>query len=345
VNGFVDEVTIEVKSGDGGSGAISFRREKYVPRGGPDGGDGGKGGDVIFIVKENLKTLSQLRQLRLFKAENGQPGSGARRHGRDGRDIIIYVPPGTLVKDAETGQLLKDFAEVNSDDRDAGGMFSAANEPESWVFLRGGVGGKGNWQFRTATRQTPRFATPGKPGVVKKLYVELNVIADIGFVGLPNAGKSTLLAKLTAANPKIASYPFTTIIPNLGVMHVYENDIVLADIPGIIEGASDGAGLGLHFLKHIARTRLLALLVDLSELSFRDAIQVLINELQQYSLELTHKKRLIIGTKLDIDGAQQNMDELKSLYPDEEIMGISAATGWGIVELKNRFLELVTKKE
>jgi GTPase len=323
VNGFVDEVEIEVVSGNGGNGIVSFRREKYVPFGGPDGGDGGKGGDVCFTVKKNLKTLFSLKQKKIYKAQNGFPGMGRKKHGKNGKDVIIEVPPGTIIREIKTKEILKDLKE----------------EGESWTFLKGGKGGKGNSNFATSTRQAPKFAKPGRPGIRRKIHVELNIIADIGFVGLPNAGKSTLLSVLTKANPKIANYPFTTKIPNLGVLHIYERDIILADIPGIIKGASNGAGLGIRFLKHIARTKLIVVLVDLSDPGFENAVDILLKELKSFLPELIEKKRLIIGTKLDILGTEENIIKLEKKY--DKVIGISSVTGKGIEECKKTFAGMV----
>ena len=318
MSAFVDETVIDVYSGSGGSGSVSFRREKYVPRGGPDGGDGGDGGDVIFIVKRNLKTLSHLKQKRVFKAKNGEPGKGRKKHGKNGEDITIAVSPGTLIKDFYSGDLLLDLTQVD----------------ESHIFLKGGKGGRGNSHFATSRNQAPRFAQKGESGKHRKLKVELNLIADIGLVGLPNAGKSTLLSVLTSARPEIAAYPFTTKIPNLGVIKYYDKDIVIADIPGIIRGASKGAGLGIRFLKHISRTFLLAFLIDLSDDDFHNTVPTLDKELRGFSRELIVKPRIIIGTKLDIAGTQANLVELKKLYNDDVVTGISSVTGKGIDELK-----------
>ncbi len=326
MQGFVDETIIEVESGKGGNGAVSFRREKYVPKGGPDGGDGGRGGDVIFVVKKNLKTLYHLKAKRVFKAQNGQPGRGARMHGADGASVEIEVPPGTLLKHADSGELIQDLS----------------GNVERWVFLRGGKGGKGNWHFRTATRQTPRFAQPGLPGESATLRVELNIIADIGLVGFPNAGKSTLLSLFTNAHPKIASYPFTTKIPNLGVMYAGDRDIILADIPGIIEGASLGAGLGIQFLKHIARTKGLAFIIDLGDPDYLTSFEILRKELSSYSEELANRKRILVGSKLDLDEAPQHLDELKKRYPRECIYGISAFSRSGLQELEAAFRTMVS---
>ena len=272
--GFSDETYIDIASGNGGNGCVSFRREKFVEKGGPDGGDGGKGGDLVFVVKDNLRTLAHLKIIRTFRAENGKNGSGARCYGRAGNDMEIPVPPGTVIKDANTGEIIKDLTGV-----------------DRFVFLKGGRGGLGNYHFRTSTRQAPKFAQPGEPGIEMRVGLELLVIADIGFVGFPNAGKSSLMNMLTNARSKVASYPFTTKIPQLGMMRLGDQDVVLADIPGIIEGASQGAGMGFKFLKHIARTGGLAYLVDMSEPDCLDKYELLRHELETYSPDLVQRGR------------------------------------------------------
>jgi GTP-binding protein len=322
---FVDEATIEVCSGDGGAGAVHFRREKYIPRGGPDGGDGGDGGDALFVVRKNLKTLSYLKMRHAFRADKGKPGSGQRKSGRRGQDVEIPVPPGTLVKDPDSGVVLQD-------------LFS---QDEPWMFLRGGRGGRGNWHFKSSTRQVPRFAEPGQKGVCRRVLVELALIADIGLVGKPNAGKSTLLSVLTNSHPKIGSYPFTTKIPNIGVCSLYDNDLVLADIPGIIEGASRGAGLGFQFLKHISRTNLIVFLIDLHDNDPGLSYHMLEKELGAYSEELTRKPRLMVGTKMDLYGAEDRLMELRAAVRDQDCLGISAVTGFGIDELKRTLFRTV----
>jgi len=322
VFGFVDETTIEVASGSGGRGAISFRREKYVPKGGPDGGDGGRGGDALFVVRRNLKTLSHLRAQRIFRAANGQPGAKRNRHGRDGEGVVVPVPPGTVIREASTGALIKDLGD----------------DKEEWLFLSGGRGGKGNAHFKTSTHRTPRFAQPGEAGTTVQVRVEIHIIADVGFVGYPNAGKSTLLSVLTNANPKTGDYPFTTRIPNLGVLRVGDTERVLADIPGIIEGASHGAGLGLEFLKHIARTSVLAFLIDLSNDNFLEAFPVLRKELDTYSRELEKKDRLIVGTKTDLPESAERLAELGRAFPEERLVGVSALTRQGIDTLISELL-------
>lgn len=323
VLGFVDETIIEVSSGHGGPGAVSFRREKYVPRGGPDGGDGGKGGDVVFVVQRNLRTLTHLRFQKSFKAENGAPGRGGRQHGRDGRSIVISVPPGTIIRDAATSVLLKDLGESGE-----------------WTFLRGGRGGQGNSRFATSRRQAPRFAQPGEEGGIARVQVELQLIADIGLVGFPNAGKSTLLSVLTNATPRIGNWPFTTREPNLGVLRRDERELVIADIPGIIEGASGGAGLGLRFLKHVVRTKVLLLLIDFSDDTASTALPVLMRELEAYGADLVMRPRIVVATKMDIVGAQARLEDYRGKARNEEVIGISAATRLGIDTLVARMFSV-----
>lgn len=324
---FADEAFIIVSSGKGGNGCVAFRREKYVPMGGPSGGDGGKGGSVIFEIRQNLRTLAQIRYKQTFKAKNGGGGEGSQRHGKDGEDCIIPLPPGCIIRDAETGEVVKDFG------HDTEGQF---------VFLEGGNGGWGNVHFKGATNQAPRTALPGKPGETRRLRIELNIIADIGFVGFPNAGKSTLLDHFTNARPKIAPYPFTTKIPNLGVLRVNEEqDIILADIPGIIEGASDGHGMGIRFLKHISRTSGLAFLIDLSDDDFAESYDKLQTELAGFSSELAHKPRIVIANKLDLPGTRERLAELRSRYPNMEIFGISVHSRWGLDEVRDAFIAMV----
>jgi GTP-binding protein len=314
---FADEALIEVFSGSGGNGCIAFRREKYVPRGGPAGGDGGKGGDVIFVVRRNLRTLAHLRYKSSFKAENGRDGEGSGRYGRQGADVCIPLPPGTLLKDGKTGELIRDFGKQEKD----------------FVFLKGGNGGWGNIHFKSSVQQAPRRALPGKEGQHRLLRVELQLLADIGFVGLPNAGKSSLLNHFTNARPKIAPYPFTTKIPNLGVLSLDDRDIILADIPGLMEGASRGVGLGIRFLKHIARTTALAFLIDLSEDTYQEAFSIVYREFAVFSLELIQKPRVLVGTKLDMPGAADRLAQLKKAYPEEKVLGISVFSGVGLPEL------------
>jgi len=328
--GFSDETYLDVASGNGGNGCVSFRREKYVERGGPDGGDGGRGGDVVFVVKNNIRTLGNLKLTRSFRAENGHNGSSRKCYGANGNDIEIEVPPGTVIKNAETGELIKDLTGV-----------------ERWVFLIGGRGGQGNFHFRTASRQTPRFAQTGQPGEIVRIGVELLVIADIGFVGFPNAGKSSLLNVLTNARSKVAGYPFTTKIPQLGMMRYGDHDIVLADIPGIIEGASDGSGMGYKFLRHISRTTGLAFLVDLSDDRYLEAYDKLAEELRTYSPDLLDKPQVIIGTHLDEEekNAPEHLEELKAKYPNNEVIGLCVYLDQGIDSVRKSFIKMVGENE
>jgi len=331
VEKFADEAEIEVASGNGGNGCAAFRREKFVPRGGPAGGDGGRGGDVVFTLRRNLRTLAHLRHRRAFRAGNGRDGEGRCRYGRNGDDVVIPLPPGSVLRDAETGALVRDFGKDASDFR----------------FLKGGRGGWGNVHFKSPVNQAPRKALPGKPGASRRLKVELRLIADIGLVGFPNAGKSSLLDKFTNARPRIAPYPFTTKIPNLGVLSFgggedgERRDIIIADIPGLIEGASTGLGLGIRFLKHLSRTAALAFLIDLSEDNALDAFGILQKELAAFSPGLARKKRLLVGAKLDLDGAREHLAALRERYPEETVAGISVYTGEGLAELARLFEALV----
>ena len=335
---FADEATITVASGKGGDGCVAFRREKYVPMGGPSGGDGGRGGDLIFMVKRNLRTLADLRYKQTFKAQNGIPGMGRNMHGKDGQDMVIPVPPGTIILDPDTGEILKDFGAPGPGGR-------PAVEGETWVFLKGGKGGWGNTHFKNSVNQAPRMFQPGKPGIERRVRVELQLIADIGFVGFPNAGKSSLLDHFTNARPKIAPYPFTTKIPNLGVLTIHDRDIILADIPGIIEGAHEGLGLGIRFLKHIARTACLAFLVDLSDDNWERAYGILRDELASFSPELARKPRVLVGTKLDLPEARERWDAFRDAHADERVFGISVFSDEGMPDLKEAFFAAVTEEE
>ncbi|KAL0265451.1 UNVERIFIED_CONTAM: hypothetical protein PYX00_011060 [Menopon gallinae] len=307
-------------------GCVSFRREKYIPKGGPDGGDGGKGGDVIFKVKSNLKTLSHLRSNSSLSARNGQMGMGARLHGKDGEDLIIEVPLGTNLIDAQTHELIHSFVE----------------REEVWTFLKGGIGGKGNWHFRSSRNQAPRYAQRGKEGLTRQVCLELSLIADIGFVGFPNAGKSSLIRALTNSSSKVGAYPFTTTMPHLGVLRCSWVDIILADIPGIIEGASAGLGLGLRFLKHISRTKGLAFLIDASEKGWIKNFAILVEELRVFDEELLNKPRVILLTKKD-NWFEDSLSIMKELYPLEKILAISCFTGEGLESVKVAFEELYSQ--
>ena len=323
---FVDQVRIEVKAGDGGRGCVSFRREKFIPKGGPDGGDGGKGGSVYFVVDEALSTLLDYRYMHHYKAQNGAPGLGKNMHGKNGESLELRVPPGTLVYDDESGELLADLTETG----------------KPLLFLPGGQGGRGNARFATSTNRAPRHAQPGIAGEARALRLELKLLADVGLVGLPNAGKSTLISAVSAAKPKIADYPFTTLVPNLGVVR-YGNfkTMVLADIPGLIAGASEGHGLGIRFLRHVERTDLFLHLVDLSCMQEGDPFdnfQMINNELKGYAEELASKPQLVVLTKIDIPEVRELAEQLREHF---ESLGfpvhtISAVTGEGLKSWSGR---------
>lgn len=325
---FVDRTRIFVKSGKGGAGCVSFRRERYIPYGGPDGGNGGHGGSVIFVVKNNLRTLYKLKMQKRFVAKNGQPGMGKQKSGKDGDDIIIEVPPGTVIYDDETGMLLKDFD-------------SAC---EKYVFLKGGKGGKGNMNFATSTNQAPRYAQPGLEGKELFLRIELKLIADIGLVGFPNAGKSTLLSVVSAAKPKIADYPFTTLTPNLGIFKIEHESFVMADIPGIIEGASEGAGLGLQFLRHIERTKVLLYVINLDSEDYLSQFHDLQQEVRKYSEKLSTKPYIIAASKLDIENGREKLEELKNEL-NNDLLGFSSITTEGIKQLLYKLKETIIQYE
>ncbi len=332
---FADEALITVSSGKGGNGCVAFRREKYVPNGGPSGGDGGRGGDLIFEIRRNLRTLAHLRYKQNFKAKNGLDGQGNKRFGADGEDCVVPLPPGCILKDADSGEILLDLGEAQA------GRF---------VFLQGGNGGWGNVHFKGPANQAPRTALPGQPGESRRIRVELNIIADIGFVGFPNAGKSTLLDYFTNARPKIAPYPFTTKIPNLGVLRVEDlHDIVLADIPGIIEGASSGVGLGSRFLKHISRAVGLAFLIDLSDENYLKAYPLLQAELEGFSGSLAEKKRIVVGTKIDLPESKEHFNELKKFIHENhkgiEVFAISVSERRGLDELKKAFIAMADSQD
>ncbi len=318
---FVDHARIFVRGGKGGHGCVSFRREKYVPKGGPDGGDGGHGGSVYLLARAGIDTLLDLASRHHWFAENGRPGEGGNRHGRRGRDMIIEVPAGTLVYDDDTGRLLKDLTE----------------DGQKVCVARGGRGGHGNAYYATSTNQTPREFQTGRPGQERTLRLELKLIADVGFVGLPNAGKSTLLSRLTNARPRIADYPFTTRTPQLGIAELPGfRRIVLADIPGLIEGAHEGVGLGDAFLRHIERTRVIVHLVDLGpppgSPAPDEAYRTIRRELEKYSPTLARRREIVAGNKLDLTGAEDALDALRGAA-GSEVLAISAVTGRGLREL------------
>ena len=323
---FVDYTKITIESGNGGNGAKTFRREKYVAAGGPDGGDGGKGGNIYFVVDPDSNTLIDFRYNKKYKAEDGKNGSGGNCYGKSGEDLYIGVPKGTVVKDAQTGKILADLSE----------------EGEKEVILEGGGGGKGNSHFATSTRQAPNFAQEGEKGIEKEVILELKLLADVGLLGYPNVGKSTILSMVTSAKPKIANYEFTTLVPNLGVVKTeYGESFVIADIPGIIEGASEGIGLGLQFLRHIERTRLLLHIIDVSGTSNRNPVNdyyAINKELKKYSEKLSTRKQIIVANKIDIMQDDTGFKELEKLAKENniEMFKISAATGEGLKELINR---------
>ncbi len=320
---FIDRVKIKVKAGDGGDGVTAFRREKFVPRGGPSGGDGGRGGDVWLEAGEGLNTLLHLRYNPEHKAERGKHGEGSNRYGRDGRDEVVMVPVGTQVFDAESGELLFDFTE-------AGQRYRAA---------KGGKGGWGNAHFATPTRRAPKFHYTGRPGGERELQLELKLLADVGLVGFPNAGKSTLISVISAAKPKIADYPFTTLEPNLGVVDMGDfRTFVVADIPGLIEGASEGAGLGDRFLRHVERTKLMLHLVDVSSLSGRDPVsdyEIINHELANYSSDLGERPQIVVATKTDAIDEPDRLEKLRerAVADGKEFFAISSVTNKGVKEL------------
>jgi GTP-binding protein len=327
---FIDEAKIYVKAGDGGNGCVSFRREKFVPKGGPDGGDGGKGGDVYFEAVAGKDTLLDFAGKHHWRAENGKHGGGKNMYGADGADLVIPVPPGTLIYDEDLGLLLKDLNEIGMKVR----------------VCRAGKGGKGNKAFATATNQAPRQAEPGKPGQERNLRLELKLIADVGLVGLPNAGKSTLLSRCSAARPKIASYPFTTLEPVLGIVELSDfRRFVMADIPGLIEGASQGAGLGHDFLRHIERTVILVHILDIMPTDGSDPVDnyhAIRGELRQYSEPLARKEEVVVVNKMDLDPDGTRLADLRDRLM-REVVPISAATGQGIKELTELLWQRVTQ--
>ncbi|MDT7897153.1 MAG: GTPase ObgE [Armatimonadota bacterium] len=327
---FVDEAVIHVKAGNGGNGCVAFRREKFVPRGGPAGGDGGRGGHVILLADPSVKTLVDLHLQRTYKAENGQHGQGSNKHGADGKDLVIRVPVGTVVYDAETGELIADLVKAG----------------QRVIVARGGRGGRGNAAFATPTRQTPVFAELGEPGEERTLRLELKLLADVGIIGYPNVGKSTLISRISAARPKIADYPFTTLVPNLGTVRVDNFSFVVADLPGLIEGAHKGVGLGHQFLRHAERTSLLLHMVDIAAVEGRDPIcdfETINEELRLYSPELAKKPQIVVANKMDLPNAHENLRRCLPYWRQRgyEVFAISALTGEGIEPLVYRMAELV----
>ncbi|HHV46931.1 MAG TPA: GTPase ObgE [Tissierellia bacterium] len=332
---FIDVAKIYLKAGKGGDGAVAFRREKYEPSGGPYGGDGGDGGSIILQGDEGIRTLMDFRYKRSYKAENGENGRTKKQYGRKGQDLILKVPVGTIVKDAETGKVIVDIKEHN----------------QTFVIAKGGKGGRGNAKFATPTRQAPRFAEPGRKGEERTVILELKLIADVGLVGFPNVGKSTILSILSDAKPKIANYHFTTLKPNLGVVRVdTEKSFVIADIPGLIEGAHKGAGLGLDFLRHVERTRVLVHVLDASGQEGRNPVEdfyKINEELFQYNEKLKEKKQIIVPNKMDLPESKEWLVKIKKEFEPKgyEIYPISAATGEGIEKLKYVMWEMINKVE
>ena len=332
---FADRARIIIRSGKGGDGHVSFRRELFVPDGGPDGGDGGKGGDVIFEVDKGLNTLIEYRHRRKFSAQDGEPGGKRRCHGANGEDIVLRVPEGTVIKEAESGQVIADMS----------------GENRRQIVLKGGRGGKGNQHYATATMQVPKYAQPGQPAQELEVLLELKVIADVGLVGFPNVGKSTFLSRVTNAQPKIANYHFTTLSPNLGVVDTDNGGFVIADIPGLIEGASEGVGLGHEFLRHIERTRVIIHIVDAASVEGRDPVEDIhkINkELEAYNPEIAARPQVIAANKIDCifdDGEESPIDRLKAEFEPQgiSVYPISAVTGQGVRELLFHVKELLDK--
>jgi GTP-binding protein len=319
---FVDEAFITVRSGDGGRGCTSFRRERFVAKGGPDGGDGGDGGNVILRADPGRRTLYDYRRQKLHRAENGKPGQGRQKHGRNGRDCILPMPPGTIVSNADTDEIIIDLTQAGKD----------------YVIARGGMGGRGNKRFATSTNRAPRYSQPGTPGIELNLKLELKLLADVGLVGLPNAGKSTLISSISAARPKIADYPFTTLTPVLGMVEPdFGEPFAVADIPGLIEGAHEGTGLGISFLKHIERTGILVHMIDASEIDPDlplACFELVNNELCRYSRTLAEKDQIIVLNKIDLPHAEEKAEAFcNAADGTRKIFILSAATGRGIKEL------------
>ena len=326
---FIDEAMITVRSGDGGRGCVSFRRERFIPKGGPDGGDGGKGGDVILRASLRKRTLFHFKFKKHFRAKSGKGGSGDQKTGKNGEDLILEVPVGTVVIDATNGRILKDLKEPD----------------EIFMVAKGGRGGQGNKRFASSTRRTPRFAQPGEPGQLLTIKLELKLIADAGIIGLPNAGKSTLISKISSSRPKIADYPFTTLTPNLGIVTTAKRKpFCVADIPGLIRGAHEGAGLGISFLKHIERTRALIHLIDVSGIDPGNPLeqyQTINQELLLYSRKLAEKPQLVVLNKMDITGVQETAGTFEAALPEIKVLKISAMTGEGLEQLINTIADML----
>ncbi len=322
---FVDYVKIYCRSGSGGAGSAHFRREKFIPKGGPDGGNGGRGGHIIIKGNSQLWTLLHLKYHRHVSAGNGAPGGKQQSTGADGKDMVLEVPLGTIARKEETGEII----------------FEITNDGDEKILARGGKGGLGNTHFKSATNQTPRYAQPGEKGIEETFVLELKILADVGLVGFPNAGKSTLLSVISAARPKIADYPFTTLVPNLGIV-AYRDDksFVMADIPGIIEGAHEGKGLGIRFLRHIERNSILLFLVPADSKNIKQEYEILINELKEYNPELLDKKRILAISKSDLLD-EELMDEIRKELPEIQRIFFSSLTGYGITTLKDTIWKLL----
>ena len=330
---FIDEAIITVQSGKGGRGCVSFRREKYIPRGGPDGGDGGKGGDVILKSTSRRRTLYPFQFKRQFKAKDGAHGQGQQKTGRNGSDLIVEIPPGTLVKDADTNEILKDFTTAG----------------EFYSVVKGGKGGLGNARFKSSTNRTPRYSQPGQPAQSRELKLELKLLADVGIIGLPNAGKSTLLSSISSATPKIGDYPFTTLTPTLGVVETgWAEPFVVADIPGLIAGAHQGAGLGIRFLRHIERTRILIHLLDAQTIDPQRplaAYETVNRELQFFNPNLTQKSQIVVLNKMDLPESKTAATAFMDALDDQPVLLISAAKKTGLEKLISRILELLERSD
>ena len=322
---FIDYAKIELQAGNGGNGIVSFHREKYIDKGGPSGGDGGKGGDIVFVTNSNLHTLQDIRYRRLYKAKNGQSGGSNKKTGKSGEDLIIEIPCGTVIKDQASNKIIVDMVEDN----------------HSHIVCEGGIGGKGNHHFKSSTQQTPRFSQEGSQGEHLKVELELKVLADVGLVGLPNAGKSTLLSVMTTAKPKIADYPFTTLQPHLGIVKYGEyQSFVMADIPGLIEGASEGKGLGHQFLKHIERNKILLFLIDILEENPQEIFDKLKKELETFNDTLMDKPTLVVRTKLDTIKDPKTLDQWNTF--SEEYIDISSVSESGLDNLKDRLVSFLS---
>ena len=322
---FIDYAKIKLQAGNGGPGIVAFHREKYIDKGGPSGGNGGRGGNIIFATNPNLHTLQDIRYRRLYKAQNGKSGGANKRTGKSGEDLVIEVPCGTIIKDLNTNNL----------------VFDMIKENENYIICQGGIGGKGNYNFKSSVQQTPRFSQEGIPGEELHVELELKVLADVGLVGLPNAGKSTLLSVMTTAKPKIADYPFTTLQPHLGIVKYGEyQSFVMADIPGLIEGASKGKGLGHQFLKHIERNRILLFLIDILEPNPQDVFDKLSNELSSFNKTLMDKPKLVVRTKRDTIDKAKNLENWKNF--SEEYIDVSSVSNSGLDVLKDRLVSFLS---